>query len=56
MIQYDIFENVEIRNAYDWRNYVPEEIQLLWDTFNQEQKDAIQNWAEDIAGQFMERK
>ena len=34
---------------HDWRNYVNEELQRLWPTFNPEQKRAIAMNAEDIA-------
>jgi hypothetical protein len=30
----------------DWRAFVPREVRNLWDTFTDEQRDALKRWAE----------
>jgi hypothetical protein len=37
--------------VHDWRNYASEEIQRLWPTFNEEQKMAIVEMLDELAGQ-----
>jgi|WetSurMetagenome_2_1015567.scaffolds.fasta_scaffold232024_3 hypothetical protein len=36
--------------AHDWRNYISEEVRLLWNTFTLAQKQALMRQAEEIAG------
>lgn len=35
--------------VHDWRNHVPEHIQVLWPTFTQTQRHALTAWAEELA-------
>lgn len=37
--------------VHDWRNYASEDIQRLWPTFNEEQKFAIVDMLDALAGQ-----
>lgn len=39
----------EAGRVHDWRNYISEEVQHLWDSFNEEQKSALYRWADDQA-------
>lgn len=36
-------------SIHDWRNHVPEAVQAIWDTFTQEQRVALVDWAEELA-------
>lgn len=36
--------------VHDWRNYVGKEVQAMWATFSDEQKQALYKQADDIAG------
>lgn len=35
--------------VHDWRNYVPENIRAMWETFTIAQRIALVQWADDIA-------
>lgn len=37
------------RRVHDWKNYITEEVQSMWDTFTDDQKKAIARSAEEIA-------
>jgi len=36
--------------VHDWRNYISEEVQGMWDTFPDDQKQALAQQANQIAG------
>jgi len=38
------------RCQHDWRNYISEEVQGMWDTFPDDQKQALAQQANQIAG------
>lgn len=40
----------EATKVHDWRNHVPERIQELWSTFTDEQRIALVEWADELAG------
>lgn len=37
------------RKCHDWRNYISEKLRQIWETFNDEQKQAIAESAEERA-------
>jgi len=37
------------RKVHDWRNYISVEVRLIWNTFTDEQKQALARQADDIA-------
>lgn len=50
----EVWRNPDWENAgrvHDWRNHVSEHIKSIWKTFNDVQKEAIYEQAEDRAGQ-----
>lgn len=44
---YPDFENTE--KVHDWKNYVTDEIVLMWSSFNRVQKNAIGEMLQDVA-------
>jgi hypothetical protein len=38
------------RRVHEWKNYISEELQALWETFSTRQKIAIARNASDLAG------
>jgi hypothetical protein len=36
--------------VHNWRNYVPENVRAIWDTFTPNQKLVLSLWADDFAG------
>jgi hypothetical protein len=37
--------------VHDWRNHVPETVQIVWGSFTLEQKKMLVEWAESLASQ-----
>jgi hypothetical protein len=35
--------------VHEWKNYISEEVQAMWDTFSDDQKQALARQAEDKA-------
>lgn len=35
--------------VHDWRNHVPDAVQMAWDTFTDDQKLLLYKWADDLA-------
>jgi len=35
--------------VHDWRNHVPDEVQMAWNTFTDAQKLLLYNWADELA-------
>lgn len=35
--------------VHEWRTHVPKELQALWHTFNEVQRAALYDWANDLA-------
>lgn len=38
-----------VGRIHDWRNYIDEEVQSMWDTFTDDQKQALQRQAQEEA-------
>ena len=38
-------------HIHNWRNHIPEQIRVMWDTFTRAQKLALTEWADDLAGE-----
>jgi hypothetical protein len=36
--------------VHDWRNHVPDGVKELWLTFTPQQRKALYQWADDLAG------
>jgi hypothetical protein len=36
--------------VHEWRNHVPEDVQAIWHTFTREQRKALVEWADELAG------
>lgn len=35
--------------THDWRNHVPDHVREIWDTFTPKQREALEDWASNLA-------
>jgi hypothetical protein len=43
------FDEWQWKHVHDWRRYVGEDVRRIWDTFSDEQKEAIAKNAQEVA-------